>query len=103
MDSLTSLHDFLTNATSILNFVLSVELAVACLWGVRHGFWLGEASAGKIALLATITAIMFRLWQSWPYEWVWFAAWPQCAFVVFAGGLAGCTLKWGVDRSFLRS
>jgi hypothetical protein len=103
MDSLTSLHDFLTNATNILNFVVSVELAIACIWGMWQGFWLSEASVSKIALLATITAIMFRLWQSWPHEWVWFAAWPQCAFVVFAGGLAGCTLKWGVDRFFLGS
>jgi hypothetical protein len=39
MDSLTSLHDFLTNATNILNFVVSVELAIACIWGVRYGFW----------------------------------------------------------------
>jgi hypothetical protein len=33
MDSLTSLHDFLTNATSILNFVVSVELTIACTFG----------------------------------------------------------------------
>jgi hypothetical protein len=103
MNSLTFFQNINSNITNFFNFALSVELAVACIWGMWQGFWLSEASVSKIALLATITAIMFRLWQSWPHEWVWFAAWPQCAFVVFAGGVAGCTLKWGVDQSFLRS
>jgi len=31
MNSLTSLHNFLTNATNILNGVLSRELAYACI------------------------------------------------------------------------
>jgi hypothetical protein len=59
MDSLTSLHKFLTNATSILNFVVSVELAIACGVGVISGWLTDEATAGKIFLLTTITAIMF--------------------------------------------
>ncbi|MEG4407209.1 hypothetical protein [Microcoleus sp. MON2_D5] len=100
MNLLTLLHNFLTNTTNILNFVLSVELAVACTCGLWQGFWLGEASVSKIALLATIATIMFRLWQSWPHEWVWFATWPQCAFWVFVGGLVGCTFRWGVERAF---
>ena len=103
MNSLTLLHNFLTNTTNILNGVLSVELAVACLWGMWQGLTIGEATVGKIALLATIAAIMFRLWQSWPHQWVWFAVWPQCAFWVFVGGLVGCTLRWGVERAVARN
>jgi polyferredoxin len=104
MNSLTLLHNFLTNTTNILNFLLSVELAVACLWGMWQGLTIGEATAGKIALLTAIAAIMFRLWQSWPQEWLSFTAvLPQCAFVVFAGGLVGCTFKWAFDRAVARN
>ena len=101
MNSITSLHDFLTNATSILNFVLSVELAIACICAAWQGFWLGdEATVVKIALLATIAAIIFRLWELWPQQLVLLTVLPQCAFVVFVGGLVGCTLRWGVDQAF---
>ena len=103
MNSLTLLHNFLTNATSILNFVLSVELAIACLCGLWQGFWLGEATAGKIALLAAIAAIMFRLWQSWPQQLVLLTVWPQCAFWVFVGGLVGCTSKRVFEQAVARN
>jgi hypothetical protein len=103
MNSITLLHNFLTNTTNILNLVLSIELAIACICGLWQGFWLCQASIGKIGLVATITAIMFRLWQSWPQEWVWFAVLPQCAFWVFAGGLVGCTLKWGIEQTVARN
>ena len=103
MDSLTFLQNANTNILSFINGLLFLELAIACICGVWQGFWQGEATAGKIVLLAAICAIVFRLWQSWPSEWVWFAVLPQCAFVVFAGGFVGCTFRWGVDRAFLRS
>ncbi|MEG4251795.1 hypothetical protein [Microcoleus sp.] len=103
MNSLTLLHNFLTNTTNILNFVLSVELAIACGMAVISGWLTDEATAGKIALLAAIAAIMFRLWQSWPHELVLLTVLPQCAFWVFVGGLVGCTFRWGVERAFLRS
>lgn len=102
--------NFLQNANSnilsailnLLNLVLFLEFTVACCWGMYRGGTIGEATAGKIFLLTAIAAIMFRFWQSWPQEWVWFAVLPQCAFLVFAGGLVGCTLRWGVERAFLR-
>ncbi|MEG3838806.1 hypothetical protein [Microcoleus sp. herbarium14] len=103
MNSITLLHNFLTNTTNIFNFVVSVELAVACICGVWQGFWHGEASVSKIALLATITAIMFRLWQSWPHEFVLLTVWPQCAFWVFVGGLVGCTFKWVFEQAVVRN
>ncbi|MGB3265690.1 MAG: hypothetical protein WBA89_17235 [Microcoleus sp.] len=52
MNSLTFLHDFLSNATNFLNFVLAIELAIACTCGLWQGFWLGEATASKITELA---------------------------------------------------
>ncbi|MCC3499439.1 MAG: hypothetical protein JGK03_15405 [Microcoleus sp. PH2017_25_DOB_D_A] len=107
MDFINFLQNINSNINSaiisVLNLVLFIELTAACCQGIYRGWAIGEATVGKIFLLTTIAAIMFRLWQSWPQEWVWFAAWPQCAFVVFAGGLAGCTLKWGVERVLLRS
>jgi hypothetical protein len=107
MDFITFLQDTNSNINStilnLLNLVLFVQLAVGCCRGIRRGWTISEATVGKIALLTVIAAIMFRLWQSWPQEWVWFAVLPQGAFWVFAGGLAGCTLKWGVERVLLRS
>jgi hypothetical protein len=107
MDFITFLQNTNSNILSailnLLNLVLFVQLTVACCRGIRRGWTIGEATAGKIALLTAIAAIMFRLWQSWPQEWLSFAVLPQCAFVVFAGGLVGCTFKWGVDRAFLRN
>jgi len=47
MNSLTSLHNFLTNATNIFNFVLSIELAHACICGVWQGFPFGEEPSAK--------------------------------------------------------
>lgn len=68
-----------------------------------QGGTIGEATVGKIVLLATIAAIMFRFWQSWPHEFAVLSVWPQCGFWVFVGGLVDCTFKWGVERAFLRS
>ncbi|MEG4087907.1 hypothetical protein [Microcoleus sp. Pol12B4] len=72
MDSLTFLQNINTNINSaiisVLNLVLLIELTVAWCWGIYRGGTIGEATAGKIFLLTTIAAIMFRLWQSWPYE-----------------------------------
>jgi len=102
MNSLTFFQNINSNIISFFNFVLSVELAIACTCGLWQGFWHGEASVSKIALLATITAIMFRLWQSWPHEFAVLSVWPQGAFWVFVGGLVGCTFRWGVERAFLR-
>ncbi len=67
-----------------------------------RGWTIGEATVGKIFLLTTIAAIMFRLWQSWPHEFAVLSVWPQGGFWVFVGGLVGCTSKWGVERAFLR-
>lgn len=103
MDSLTSLHDFLSNATNILNFVVSVELAIAFTCGVRQGFWLGEATIGKITELGLYTAMLFGAWQYWPHELVLLTVLPQCAFWVFVGGLVGCTLKWGIEQTVARN
>lgn len=107
MDFITFLQNINSNILSSIaiffNLVLFVQLIVACCQGIHRGWTISEATTGKIFLLTTIAAIMFRLWQSWPHEWVWFAVWPQCAFVVFAGGLVGCTSKWGVERAFLRN
>jgi hypothetical protein len=106
MDFITFLQNASSNINSsilsLLNLVLFVQLAVGCCRGMYRGWTIGEATAGKIALLTAIAAIMFRLWQSWPLEWVWFAVLPQCAFVVFAGGVVGCTFRWGVERAFSR-
>ncbi|MEG4997832.1 hypothetical protein [Microcoleus sp. B4-D4] len=103
MDFITFLQNILSSILNLLNLVLFVRLTIACCWGMYEGWTIGEATVGKILLLTTIAAIMFRLWQSWPQEWVWFAVLPQCAFVVFVGGLVGCILKWGVERAFVRN
>jgi len=103
MDFITFLQNINSNINSsilsLLNLVLFVELTIACFCGAWQGWWLGEATTGKITVLATITAIMFRLWQLWPQQFVQLTIFPQCAFVVFAGGLVGCTVKWGVRGS----
>ncbi|MEG3907805.1 hypothetical protein QT979_05855 [Microcoleus sp. w2-18bC1] len=75
-------------------------MPIACCRGMYRGWTIGEATVGKIFLLIMIAAIMFRLWQSWPHEFVVLSVWPQGAFWVFVGGLVGCTSKWGVERVF---
>ncbi|MEG4350289.1 hypothetical protein QUA74_11155 [Microcoleus sp. LAD1_D3] len=106
MNSLTFLHNINSNINSaiisVLNLVLFIEFTIACCRGMYRGWTIGEATVGKIVLLTTIAAIMFRLWQSWPHEFVVLSVWPQCAFWVFVGGLVGCTFKWGVERVFSR-
>ena len=104
MDSLTFLQNINSNINSailsVLNLVLFIELTIACCWGMYQAT-IGKATTGKITELALYSAILFGAWQWWPQqEWVWFAVLPQCAFVVFAGGLVGCTLRWGVERVF---
>ncbi|WP_377482169.1 MAG: hypothetical protein P2A85_29160 (plasmid) [Microcoleus anatoxicus] len=107
MDFITFLQNINSNILSsiaiFLNLVLFVQLIVACGHGIYRGWTIGEATVGKILLLTTIAAIMFRLWQSWPHEFAVLSVWPQGAFWVFVGGLVGCTSKWGVERAFLRS
>lgn len=108
MNFITFLQNINSNIFSsiaiLLNLVLFVQMTIACCRGMYQGWTIGEATTGKIVLVGTITAIMFRLWQSWPQEWLSFTiVLPQCAFWVFAGGLVGCTVKWGVDRVFLRN
>jgi hypothetical protein len=107
MNSLIFLQNINSNINSaiisVLNLVLFLELTAACCWGMYQAWTIGEATIGKIALLGTIATIMFRLWQSWPQEWLSFTVvLPQCAFWVFVGGLVGCTFKWGVERVFSR-
>ena len=102
MNSLTFLQNINSNILSFLNLVLFIEFTIACCWGMYQAWTIGEASTGKITELALYTAMLFGAWQWWPHEWVWFAVLPQCAFVVFAGGLVGCTSKWGVERAFSR-
>jgi hypothetical protein len=95
--------DINSDIISFFNFVLSAELAIACICGMWQGCWFGEASASKIALLATITAIMFHLWQSWPQQLVLLTVLPQCAFWVFAGASSGCVLRWVFDQTVARN
>lgn len=102
MNSLTSLHNFLTTATNILNGVLWVELAHACICGVWQGFRFGEATVGKITELATITAMLFGAWQWWPHQLVLLTVLPQLAFWVFVGGLVGCTFRWVFEQTVAR-
>jgi hypothetical protein len=106
MDFITFLQNINSNINSailsVLNLVLFVQLIVACCRGMYRGWTIGEATVGKIFLLTTIAAIMFRLWQSWPHEFAVLSVWPQGAFWVFVGGLVGCTSKWGVERVFSR-
>src|SRR4028118_1730053 len=74
MNSLTFLHNINSNINSaiisVLNLVLFLELTIACCRGMYRGWTIGEATVGKIFLLTMIAAIMFRLWQSWPHEFV---------------------------------
>lgn len=107
MDSITFLQNANTNILSsilnLLNLVLFVQLTVGCCRGIYRGWTIGEATVDKIALLTASAAIMFRLWQSWPHEWLSFAVLPQCAFVVFVGGLVGCTFKWVFEQAVVRN
>jgi hypothetical protein len=106
MDFITFLQNINSNILSsiaiFLNLVLFVQLIVACCRGIYRGLAIGEATSGKITELALYSAILFGAWQWWPQEWVWFAVLPPCAFVVFAGGLVGCILRWGVERAISR-
>lgn len=95
--------NILSSIAILLNLVLFVELTIACCQGIRRGWTHGEATTGKITELGLYTAILFGAWQWWPHKLVLLTIFPQCAFVVFAGGLVGCTVKWGVDRALLRS
>lgn len=103
MDSLTFLHNIISNATSFLNFVLSVEMLIACGLGIRLGWLTDQATASKITVLGAITAIMFRFWQLWPHELVLLTVLPQCGFVVFVGGLVGCALRWVANQALFRN
>ena len=107
MNSLTFLQNINSNINSailsVLNLVLLIELMAACCWGMYQGWTIGEATTGKIALLATIAAILFRFWQSRPHEFVVLTVLPQCAFWVFVGGLVGCTSKWVFEQAVARN
>jgi hypothetical protein len=102
MDFITFLQNINSNILNLWNLVLFVELTIACFCGAWQGWTLAEATTGKITELALYTAMLFGAWQWWPQEWVWFTVLPQCAFVVFAGGLIGCTFRWSVERVLLR-
>jgi hypothetical protein len=106
MNSLIFLQNIKSNINSaiisVLNFVLFIEFTIACCLGMYRGWTIGEATVGKIVLLTTIAAILFRFWQSWPHELMLLTVLSQCAFWVFAGELVGCTFKWGVERAFSR-
>lgn len=78
-------------------------MMVACCLGIRQGWTVGEATTGKITELGLYTAMLFGAWQWWPHKLIFLTIFPQCAFVVFAGGLIGCTFKWGVERVLLRT
>lgn len=107
MDFITFLQNInssiLSSILSLLNLVLLIELTIACFCGAWQGWTIGGATSGKITELGLYTAMLFGAWQWWPHQLVLLTAWPQCAFVVFAGGLIGCTFKWGVERAFLHS
>jgi|GEM_PF-1363966 len=107
MNFITFLQNINSNILSsiaiLLNLVLFVQIMDACCQGIRLGWTIGEATTGKITELGFYTAMLFGAWQWWPHKLVFLTVLPQCAFVVFAGGLVGCTVKWGVDRVFLRS
>jgi hypothetical protein len=87
---------------SILNRVLSIELAHACICGVWQGFLFGEATVGKITELATITAMLFGAWQWWLHQLVLLTVLPQLAFWVFVGGLVCCTFRWVFEQTVAR-
>ncbi len=107
MDSLTFLQNtnsnILSSILNLLNLVLFVQLSVACCWGIYRGWTIGEATTGKITELGLYTAMLFGAWQSWPHKLVLLTVLPQCAFWVFAGGLVGCTLRWGVEQTVARN
>ena len=107
MDFITFLQNVSSNILSsiaiLLNLALFVELTVACCGGIRRGWTLGETTSSKITELGLYTAVFLCAWQWWPHKLVLLTIFPQCAFVVFAGGLVGCTFKWGMERAFLRS
>lgn len=83
----------------LLNLALFVQLAVGCCRGIYRGWTVGEATTCKITELGLYTAMFFCAWQWWPHKLVLLTVFPQCAFVVFAGGLVGCTFRWGVERA----
>jgi hypothetical protein len=107
MDFITFLQNINSNINSaiisVLNLVLFIEFTIACCQGIYRGWMIGEATTGKIVLLTTIAAIMFRLWQSWPHEFAVLSVWPQGAFWVFVGGLVGCTSKWAFEQAVARN
>ena len=107
MDFITFLQNINSNILSsiaiLLNLALFVQLMVACCGGIYQGWTIGEATTGKITELGLYTVMFLCVWQWWPHKLVLLTIFPQCAFVVFAGGLVGCTFKWGMERVFLRS
>jgi len=107
MDFITFLQNINSNILSsiaiFLNLVLFVQLIVACCGGIYRGWAIGEATAGKITELALYTTMLFGAWQWWPPKLVLLTVFPQCAFVVFAGGLVGCTFRWVFEQTVVRN
>ncbi|MEG4916291.1 hypothetical protein [Microcoleus sp. B7-D4] len=107
MDFITFLQNINSNINSaiisVLNLVLFVQLIVACCQGMYRGWTIGEANSGKITELALYTAMFFCAWQWWPHKLVLLTVFPQCAFVVFVGGLVGCTSKWVFEQAVARN
>lgn len=93
MDSLTSFHKNISDFTSFLNFLLFIELTIAFVAGVVRGWMADKVNVSKIAVLAAITTILFCV-QSWPSEIILFTRLLQSVWIVFAGGLLGCILRW---------
>jgi hypothetical protein len=85
-----------------LNFVVSVELAIACGVAVISGWLTDEANVGKKVVLSAITAMLFRVWQYWPHKLVLLTVFPPCAFWVFVGGLVGCTFRSIFEQAVAR-
>lgn len=95
--------NILSSILNIFNLVLFVQLTVGCCRGMYQGWTIGEATAGKITELGLYTAMFFCAWQWWLHKLVLLTVFPQCAFVVFAGGLVGCTCKWVFEQAVARN
>jgi hypothetical protein len=107
MNFITFLQNINSNILSsiaiLLNLVLFVRLMVACCQGIHQGWTIGEATSSKIIQLGFYTAMLFGAWQWLPHKLVWLTIFPQCAFVVFAGGLVGCTFRWVFEQTVARN
>ena len=70
MDSLTFLQNINSAILSLLNWVLFLELTIACCYGMYQGWTIGEATTGQITELGLYTAMLLGAWQWWPHKLV---------------------------------